>query len=130
MLAAAKAALQRDDPWEALVDALWAGAEILAADRAFTEIIGELRGPMPFSPETERQMNHTFAELVRRAQASGALRPDVVIDDIPMFMCGIGAATRKPHRLPDAWRRHLAIIIDGLRAGSASGSLPTTPLLA
>lgn len=126
VLTAAKAALRRDDPWDALVDTLWAGAEILVADRAFTEIIGELRGPMPFNPEIEREMNQTFAELVRRAQASGDLRPDVVIDDIPMFMCGIGAATRKPHRLPDAWRRHLAIIIDGLRAVSASGTLPNS----
>ena len=32
-------------------DALWAGAELLAADRAFTEIVGELQGPMPLSEE-------------------------------------------------------------------------------
>lgn len=127
VIVVAKAALERDDPWPALVDTLWAGAEILSADRAFTEIIGELRGPMPFSPELAAEMNETFAELVRRAQASGELRADVVVDDVAMFMCGIGAATRKPHRCPDAWRRHLAIIIDGLRATSASDQLPTDP---
>ena len=27
--------------------ALWAGAEILAADRAFTEVVGAIPGPMP-----------------------------------------------------------------------------------
>jgi len=127
VIVVAKAALERDDPWQALVDTLWSGAEILAADRAFTEIVGELRGPMPFGPELSAEMNGTFAELVRRAQASGELRPDLVVDDIAMFMCGIGSATRKPHRCPDAWRRHLAIIIDGLRTPNASETLPTGP---
>jgi hypothetical protein len=42
-----------------------------------------------------------------------------------MFTCGIGMATVKPHACPDAWRRHLAIIIDGLRATSASAPLPS-----
>ncbi len=43
-------------------------------------------------------MNATWGELLRRAQESGDLREDVVLDDIPMFMCGVGFATRKPHQ--------------------------------
>jgi hypothetical protein len=31
----------------------------------------------------------------------------------------------KEHRSPEAWRRHLAVIIDGLRASSASQPLPS-----
>ena len=34
-----------------------------------------------------------------------------------MVMCGIGSATKKEHRCADAWRRHLSIVLDGLRAG-------------
>jgi hypothetical protein len=64
--------------------------------------------------------------LMERAQAAGALRADVIFDDIPMLMCGIGSATVKSHVIPDAWRRHLAVTIDGLRAASASGTLPTS----
>ena len=56
VLAAGNAALERDDPWEAFVEALWAGAELLAGDRAFTEIVGELQGPMPL--ERERADGH------------------------------------------------------------------------
>jgi hypothetical protein len=41
-----------------------------------------------------------------------------------MLMCGIGSATVKEHPLPDSWRRHLSIVIDGLRAGAATGTLP------
>ena len=75
---------------------------------------------MPIPPELQREINEIYTELVQRAQASGELRPDLVLDDIPMFMCGIGMATAKPHCCPDAWRRHLTIVIDGLRASNAS----------
>jgi AcrR family transcriptional regulator len=125
VLAAAKAALQRDDPWEAFVEAVWEGAELLSSDRAFTEIVGELQGPMPLSDEFLTTMNDTWGEILRRAKDCGALRDDVVLDDIPMIMCGVGFATRKPHSCPSAWRRHVAILIDGLRASSASGPLPS-----
>jgi AcrR family transcriptional regulator len=126
ILAAGKAALERDDPWEALTEALWAGAELTASDRSFTEIVGEMQGPMALPEELQREKNDTYGELIRRAQASGDLRPDMVLDDIPMVMCGIGLGARKTHSCPDAWRRHVSIVIDGLRASSASSPLPTT----
>ena len=69
-------------------------------------------------------MSDTYGELMRRAQASGELRADLVLDDIGMFMCGIGMGARKAHTCPDAWKRHLSIIIDGLRASNASAPLP------
>jgi AcrR family transcriptional regulator len=126
VLAAGRAALERSDPWEAFSEALWAGASLTASDRSFTEIVGEIQGPMPLPAELQQDMAETFGELMRRAQASGDLRPDLVLDDIGMFMCGIGIGARKTHACPDAWRRHLSIIIDGLRASSASSPLPTT----
>src|SRR3954451_9417343 len=113
------------DPWEAFAQTLWHGAEILAADRALSEVMAEVPGPVPIGSAAQRELNETMAELIQRAQAAGALRPDTVLDDVPMLMCGIGAATRKSHMCPGAWRRHMAIVIDGLRAASASGPLPS-----
>jgi AcrR family transcriptional regulator len=112
------------DPWEALTRTLWAGAETLAADRALSEVMSEIPGPVPIGLDMQRELNEAMGELLRRAQEAGVLRPDVVLDDIPMVMCGIGAATRKSHQCGGAWRRHMAIVIDGLRAASASGPLP------
>ena len=124
--ARAKEALETiEDPWEALTSTLWAGAEILAADRALSELLMLIPGPTLQGLPVEQELNETMTELLRRAQEAGALRPDVILDDVPMLMCGIGSATRKEHRCPDAWRRHLSIVIDGLRASTASGSLPT-----
>jgi AcrR family transcriptional regulator len=127
LLAVATTQLARDDdPWDALVTTLWAGAEILAGDRAVSEIMAETSGPVTVDLETQQRMSETMDELLRRAREAGALRADVILDDIPMLMCGIGTANCKPHVVPDSWRRHLAIVIDGLRAPNASGTLPTS----
>ena len=119
----ARDALQIEDPWEAFTDALWTGGNLLASDRAFTEIAS--MAEMPITPELQTELNGIFMTLVTRAKEAGQLRDDIVLDDIPMVMCGIGAATAKPHCCPEAWRRHLTIVIDGLRASNASDTLPT-----
>jgi AcrR family transcriptional regulator len=125
ILAAGQEALLNPDPWQAFEGAIWAGAELTASDRSFTEIVGEISGPMPLPQELQTALDATFGELVRRAQEAGALRADLVMDDIPMLMCGIGIGARKTHACPDAWRRHVAIVIDGLRAANASSTLPS-----
>ena len=51
--------------------------------------------------------------LIVRAQASGDLRADFSIDDIPVVMCGLSSAMG--HAAWD-WRRFMAIVLDGLRA--------------
>lgn len=122
VLEAGRQALEMDDPWEAFKSALWKGGEVLSSDRAFTEIVGQAE--VPFSMELQTAMYETYSRLVERAKASGDLRSDVVMDDIPMFMCGIGMATVKPHCCPHAWQRHLTVVIDGLKAANASGPLP------
>jgi AcrR family transcriptional regulator len=125
VVAVGKEALLNPDPWAAFEGAIWAGAELTASDRSFTEIVGELTGPMQLPERLERDMRETYGELMRRAQAAGALRADLVFDDMPMFMCGIGLGARKTHACPDAWKRHVAIVIDGLRAANATSELPT-----
>jgi AcrR family transcriptional regulator len=123
----ARKALERDDPWEAFLDVTWFGGEKNAGDRAFSEIMAARREtPARVSPG-ELELRETVAELIRRCQAAGRMRPDVVLDDIPLLMCGVGSAAEVPHPVPEAWRRHLAIVLDGLRAESASGPLHGTP---
>jgi AcrR family transcriptional regulator len=119
-----EAALAGDgDPWQAFSGVLWFGAELMAGNRGLTEAIGV----MPTTPDAVPGMDRvseSMTELIRRAQEAGALRPDVCVDDIPMLMCGVGAATRKPHSCQHPWRRHLSILLDGMRAQAATGKLP------
>jgi AcrR family transcriptional regulator len=118
----AREMLELDDPWEAFLSVLWFGAEKTAGDRAFSEIMAAT----PEKPRVSAGQTELIAavgELMRRCQAAGRMRPDVMIDDIPLVMCGIGTASHLPHSCPDAWRRHLGIVLDGLRAEAASNPL-------
>jgi AcrR family transcriptional regulator len=122
--AEARRALDEPDAWEALTRVLWFSAENLAVDRALSEAMAsDLEFPAG-ATAGQTSLQESVAELMRRAQEAGDLRADAVLDDIPMLMCGVGMGRIKEHRCNEAWRRHLAIVIDGLRASSASGTLP------
>ena len=95
---AAEAALEIEDPWEAFTPPLWTGAETMAADRALSEVFASIPGAMESAMPTVEGLTETMAVLIARAQAAGVLREDMIVDDIPMLMCGIGAATKKEHR--------------------------------
>jgi AcrR family transcriptional regulator len=119
----ARSLLELDDPWEAFTRMLWFGGERTAGDRAFSEIMAA-PGFSPQSGPGKEELIATAGELMRRCIAAGRMRPDVIVDDIPLLMCGVGAASGMPHPCGDeAWRRHLAILLDGLRAEAASGTL-------
>lgn len=121
---AAERGLEIEDPWEAFSTVMWQGAEVMSADRAMSEVFASIPNVAESALPTIEALQRSTAELIRRAQSAGVLRDDLLLDDIPMLMCGIGAATKKEHRCPDAWRRHLAIVLDGLRADPAHSKLP------
>jgi AcrR family transcriptional regulator len=119
----AREMLALDDAWEAFVRTLWFGAEKTAGDRAFAEIIGVANEGAPRICPGQADLIVTVGEMMQRAIAAGRMRPDAMIDDIPLLMCGIGSASALPHPRRDAWRRHLQIVLDGLRAEAASAEL-------
>ena len=99
-----------EDPWEAFTPALWAGAEVLASDRALHRDRRPGRDAVRVGAAA-RRCSRVYAELdPARAKDRVTCAPDIVLDDIPMFMCGIGMATMQAAPCPDAWRRHLAIM--------------------
>jgi AcrR family transcriptional regulator len=112
-----EAGLQDPDPWNGFVRSLWAGAERGAHDRAISALFGENMAQLAAVKKSTARLNEAAAELIRRAQESGAMRPDVTVDDVPVFMCGVMQAMHQMDRDPEAWRRHLQLVIDGLRAG-------------
>jgi AcrR family transcriptional regulator len=128
ILAVATAQVARDDDaWDAFLNVIWAGAEILAGDRALSELMAEMQGPLNLDQSLQQRLGEAVTTLIGRAQEAGGLRPDIVLDDVVMILCGIGTATRKPHICQAAWRRHVAIMLDGMRAAGALTELPTNP---
>jgi AcrR family transcriptional regulator len=118
----AREMLALDDPWEAFARTLWYSAEKTAGDRAFAEILGA-RTVTPTECPGKSELTGTVEVMMKRAIAAGKMRRDVIIDDIGLIMCGIGSASAMPHSRPDAWRRHLGIVLDGLRAEAAGTPL-------
>jgi AcrR family transcriptional regulator len=115
-------ALDDADPWQALTALMWDAGESLAGDRALAEAMQAdvITEPLPGQIE----LGENLGVLIERSQAAGSMRPDAVLDDVPMLMCGIGSASFRKHAYADAWRRHLAIVLDGLRARPDITPLP------
>jgi AcrR family transcriptional regulator len=110
-----RAALEIEDPWDAFCASLRTNAEVMAADAGLRDALIRL-GPLARDPDEQRAELHAAAgELVGRAQAAGVLRDDVTVDDIGALMAGL--CTTMAHPELD-WRRHLELLLDGLRAGA------------
>jgi AcrR family transcriptional regulator len=124
ILEEAREALDVDDPWQAFEQVLWRGAQIMAGDRALSEVFAAQPAFEPTEIPEMQALHETVQVLIDRAQAAGVLRDDLILDDIPMLMCGIGSATKKEHTCTAPWRRHLQIVLDGLRAPAAGPGLP------
>ena len=69
-------------------------------------------------------------ELVERAQRSGQLRDDVAPSDFPLIQFAVGAIGEYTADVqPDAWRRLMGLLVDGLRVRrDAPTPLPVAPL--
>jgi AcrR family transcriptional regulator len=111
------------DPWDTFCTVFWTVAERLIADRALSESLASRTAPLD-ACGGRLALQRAAAELVRRAQDGGRMRPDLVVDDVPMLVCGIGSslAARRDGD-PAAWRRHVRIVLDGLRADAATEPL-------
>ena len=117
-------AIVAPDPWTAFTEIIWKGATLHVKDRAYHQC---MRAALEL-PEVREARDDTldgFQRLIERAQAAGAMRADVVAEDIPMLMAGVGLS--RVAGPGAAWERHLAVVIDGLRAEGAH-PLPSRPL--
>ena len=116
MAEAARAALELDDPWQGFVDFMTYAARVMAEDRGLSEAMEQLAEICGGAAE-RAGLPALSAELVSRAQAAGQLRPDLVPDDVPALVIGIGRAVRGVDGAPVmSWDRYLEIVLAGLRA--------------
>lgn len=108
------------DPWEGFAWFIEHCCELQAADRAYNELCARA---LPDTPEIDRlkaRGHELVLRIVGNAKESGQLRADFEEGDFAFVVwstttiINATAATA-----PDAWRRHLAFLLDGLRAGAA-----------
>jgi AcrR family transcriptional regulator len=109
---------QGGDPGEAFRGFLQEQAEVIAKDAALQRMLwAETEEAMtPVAPLLD-EVNETVGELIRRAKEAGAVRPDLEVDDVRTFMCGLGAIMAADARgvMRFDWRRQFEFMLDGLR---------------
>ncbi len=119
--------LEADDAAEALREFMTAGVEVLAADRAFCEVVGR---PSLQHAEVRDAIDHlcdAAEALTARAREQGDVRSDITGTDIVLLLGGIHqTAAPLLAAQPQAWRRYLELAFDGLRTANAR-ALPHRP---
>jgi AcrR family transcriptional regulator len=105
---------ERGDSFEVFAAMLHRNCELTAKDAAAQHAL------MSAGDEVWEQAQDVLAdmrvlvqELIDRAQRAGTMRPDFSVDDMAIVMCGVSASMA---RGGPEWRRHLEILLDGLRA--------------
>lgn len=130
LVAAAEAALTNPDRWEALVGFLEYGLELQARDRGLKELLLSTDEGHARVARVRGRLEPMVAQLIERAHAAGALRPDIAHQDMPVITVMLGAVIDGARDIePDLWRRYLAIVLRGLRADPTPlEPLPIGPL--
>jgi AcrR family transcriptional regulator len=116
----ARLAAGSDDPGTAIGEFMTLAVESFVRERCLCEAGGTDLFDRPRLQELVGEVTSAVALLLRRAQEAGAIRPDVVAEDIGFLISAVGQAGLRLERTsPGAWRRYLDIQLDGLRAEGA-----------
>jgi AcrR family transcriptional regulator len=76
-----------------------------------------------------REVETRVGRLMREAQQAGRLRADATYADLVVTVWSLsGAVDSTRHVAPEAWRRHLAVLVAGLRPPADGAPLPGAPL--
>jgi AcrR family transcriptional regulator len=88
---AAAAALEREDPWEAVESVVRDNAQNMARNRGLRDAMAGVDFPDDCPWENSQLRGHAAA-LIERAQSAGAMRAGITVDDYQALMCGLAAA--------------------------------------
>ena len=107
------------DPWRGFCSYFQQAVAMQVANRGLAEALTHSPTPLLAEQATRvRQLTRRgLASVMRRAKAEGSLRPDFSLTDLQaIFWACAQVADASADANPDFWRRHLNIVLDGLRA--------------
>jgi AcrR family transcriptional regulator len=126
--AIAEAAAEEPDAWVAFAGFLEGTLSIHAGDRMLKDVF--LRLPRTTGPvqQARAEMRSLFEAVLERARAHGDLRADFAFPDLALLFWSFAPLMdATADAAPEAWRRHLHWLLDGLRAERATEP-PEPPL--
>jgi AcrR family transcriptional regulator len=123
----AEHSLAMDDAWAGFVHFVEQICRMQAADRGYNDLSAR-NIPQAAPTRAHARGYELMTEIVDRARRSGTLRPDFVLADMAFVTWAITRTIEATvGENPEAWRRHLGFILDGLRAPAAH-PLPVSAL--
>ena len=105
-----------EDPFAALAGVVERSCLAVAGDAGFQRaMMGSAELEWEGIEEEKASFFGPLAEIIRRGQQAGVVRRDLRVDDFAMLFCGI---TSTMYYMPAEvdWKRHMRIVLDGLRA--------------
>ncbi|MFE4086390.1 TetR/AcrR family transcriptional regulator [Streptomyces sp. YIM B13502] len=128
---AGERARRAPDAWAGLAGYLDAVFVTLAADRGTNDLMTTRLSDVETLGAVHAHNRETVDVLLERARAQGSVRADVTTEDLLFALAALGRAV-PPLAVaagPDAWRRPLALFLEGLRGpGREPRPLPGRPL--
>jgi AcrR family transcriptional regulator len=124
----AATAMEMDDPWDGFVSYLENLFGLQAGDRGFNDFLSRRFTDSTETEQIHDQMCRQIEQVLTRAQEAGEVRADITQADIVTLIWSNGRiidATRAT--APNAWRRHLHLMLDAYRAERAH-PIPEPPM--
>ena len=121
-----------DDAWEGLTGYLHTVFAGLAADRGTNDLMTTHLDGVDSLQAVHAHNRRTVELLLSRGSDQGTIRADVTPEDVLFALAALGRTVPALTGAagPDAWRRPLALLLDGLRATPATPALPSPALTA
>jgi AcrR family transcriptional regulator len=128
LVGAAEQAVLEDDAWTAFTGFLEQALELHVRNRGLKDMLATSARGRDRAAAMRTRMRPLLRRLIERAQEQGALRADFAPEDLPVVFWAAGRVIETTAGVaPDYWRRHLGLVLDGLRAEAAT-PLPRPPL--
>jgi AcrR family transcriptional regulator len=121
LVSVAEEAAANPDGWSALCRFLERTLELQAGDRVLKDVL--MRYPPGASKLTgaREELRRLYEHVLERARQQGALRDDFTFSDLALLFWSFAPLIDATAAVaPEAWRRHLHWLLDGLRAEAAT----------
>ena len=117
----AEQAASEDDAWDGLTGFLEQALALHASNRGLKDVLATHEQGRQRAQAMRERFRPLLRAMVERAQTQGALRQDLTAEDLPLvFWTGSRVIETTGAVAPDHWRRYLGLLLDGMRAESAT----------
>jgi AcrR family transcriptional regulator len=121
LVAVAEEAAAEPDGWSGLVRFLERTLELQVGDRVLKDVLMRYPPGAGRLASAREELRELFEHLLERAREQGKLRADFTLPDLALLFWSFTPLIDATAEVaPNAWRRHLHLLLDGLRADAAT----------